>query len=187
MNPFQIDTIPQFVLSTFSTGRFRQIMNTTTVTHRPDRTVKRSHPEQADRPTSGRIHWNWLAVWALLTTFALFEVVKHGFVNGTLLDAAMLSAVAFGCFVAPDLTFLIGIGEPVPHGNLARRAVPWYNRMHRMWFPFALTSLIGIVLAPLAFVPLAMFIGGLSWMAHIALDRSAGYGLRNADGSRDRS
>lgn len=56
--------------------------------------------------------------------------------------------------------------------------------IHRMLVPVIFTCAIGIGLAPLAPVPLALFIGGLSWMAHIALDRSAGYGLRNADGSR---
>ena len=59
--------------------------------------------------------------------------------------------------------------------------------MHRIWLPLAATAIIGVTLAPLAFGPLALFIGGLSWMAHIALDRAAGYGLRNPDGSRNQA
>jgi hypothetical protein len=138
-------------------------------------------------PPAVRLHWTWLTVWAVLTTFAVFEIVKHGYVNGTAIDAVLLTAIAVGFFVAPDLTFLIGAGQTTAKGSLPTRAVPWYNRMHRMWIPLTLTSIIGIALAPLAIVPLAGFIGGLSWMAHIALDRAAGYGLRNPDGSRDRS
>ena len=145
-----------------------------------------SRRDAAPEPTT-RIHWNWLALWTFLTTFAVFEVVKHGFVNGSAAEAATLSAVAFGFFVAPDLTFLIGVGKTVPQGHIAPDAVGWYNAMHRFAVPFALTSIVGIAFAPLTFGPLVLFVGGLSWMAHIALDRAGGYGLRNADGSRARS
>jgi len=156
-------------------------------------TIDRTSATRADDvarqlgPPAMRLHWTWLTVWAFLTTFAVFEVVKHGYVNGTATDAVILTGTAIGFFVAPDLTFLIGIGHTAAKGSLPTRAVPWYNTMHRMWIPFALTTIIGIALAPLALVPLAGFIGGLSWMAHIALDRAAGYGLRNPDGSRDRT
>lgn len=146
-------------------------------------------PDTTAAPAAGdpshRIHWNWFGLWAFLTAFAVFEVVKHGYVNGSTLDAVVLTTVSVGFFVAPDLTFLVGAGQPVAKGNLAPRAVRWYNAMHRMWVPLTMTSFIGIALAPLAFGPLAVFIGGLSWMAHIALDRTAGYGLRNRDGSRN--
>ena len=134
---------------------------------------------------STRIHWHWLALWAVLTAFAVFEVVKHGFVNGSPGQAAILSATAFGSFIAPDLTFLVGTGQPTPHGHIAPVAVSWYNSMHRMWVPFLLTTIVGVAFAPLALWSLALFIGGLSWMAHIALDRTAGYGLRLPDGGRD--
>ena len=156
-------------------------MTMTTNHHVPDNAAEQSSPPPV------QIHWTWLTVWAFLTTFAVFEVVKHGYVNGTATDAALLTSAAVGFFVAPDLTFLIGAGQPAAKGSLPTRAVPWYNTMHRMWIPLSLTTIIGIALAPLALVPLAGFIGGLSWMAHIALDRAAGYGLRNPDGSRDRT
>lgn len=138
----------------------------------------------SETPAHG-ISWRWLGLWAFLASFAAFEVIKHGFVNGSATEAAILTATAIGFFIAPDLTFIIGAGEPVEKGHLAHRAVPWYNAMHRMWIPLAFTSFIGVAPAPLAFAPLALFIGGLSWMAHIALDRTAGYGLRRPDGSRD--
>ena len=131
-----------------------------------------------------RLHWKWLGLWAFLTVFAVFEVAKHGFVNGSPLYAFGLTATAIGCFIAPDLTFLIGAGDNVAKGSISTRAVPFYNAMHRMVIAFAFTTAIGIGLAPLAPLPLAIFIGGLSWMAHIAMDSAAGYGLRNPDGSR---
>ena len=96
-------------------------------------------PAQQTDPSSVRIHWTWLAVWAFLTTFTAFEVVKHGYVNGAAADAALLTATAVGFFVAPDLTFLIGAGQPAAKGSLPTRAVPWYNTMHRMWIPLTLT------------------------------------------------
>ncbi|MDH3682634.1 MAG: DUF4260 domain-containing protein [Acidimicrobiia bacterium] len=157
-------------------------MTTTVPTRGTDPTTDR-----APAVPSHRMHWNWFGVWAFLTSFAVFEVVKHGYVNGSALDAIALTATAFGFFVAPDLTFFIGAGQPVTKGHLAPRAVRWYNAMHRISVPLVLTSIIGVALAPLAFGPLALFIGGLSWMAHIALDRTAGYGLRNPDGSRGHS
>ena len=97
--------------------------------------------------------------------------------------ALTVTSVAF--FIAPDLTFIIGIGDEVPQGSLSRRAVPFYNALHRMPVAVTFTTVIGVGLAPLAPLPLALFIGGLSWIAHIAMDRTAGYGLRNSDGSRE--
>ncbi len=138
------------------------------------------------RPTAltvvGRI--GWFVLWAFVTTFAWFEVVKHGYVQGGWTDAVLLTTAAIGFFIAPDLTFLIGAGQPVEKGYLPTRAVPFYNAMHRAWAPLMLTVVVGIGLAPLAPLPLALFVGGLSWFAHVALDRVAGYGLRNRDGGR---
>jgi len=130
------------------------------------------------------IRWQWGGLWTLLTTFVVFEVVKHGFVNGSPSDAFILTAAAVGFFIAPDLTFMVGAGDAVERGSISARAVPFYNAAHHMSIPLAFTTLIGIGLAPLAPLPLALFVGGLSWMAHIALDRTFGYGLRNPDGSR---
>jgi hypothetical protein len=133
-----------------------------------------------------QLNWNWLALWGFLTVFAVFEVAKHGFVNGSPIYAVALTATAIGSFIAPDLTFLVGAGDSMEKGSISPKAVPFYNAAHRMTLAFALTIAIGIGLAPLASLPLAFFIGGLSWMAHIAMDRAAGYGLRNPDGSRDK-
>lgn len=150
--------------------------------------IPHPHPTaEATRQPAMQIHWRWLGLWAFLTTFVVFEVAKHGFVQGSPGRAALFVTVAIVAFVAPDLTFLIGAGRPTAPGSIPTPAVPWYNLMHRMWIPLTVTSFVGIALAPLALVPLAGFVGGLSWMAHIALDRAAGYGLRNPDGSRGRA
>lgn len=134
-------------------------------------------------PAQG-INWGWLTVWATITAGTTFEVVKHGFVNGDIALGLGFAAVAVGFFVAPDLTFLIGLGDEVAKAHISPRAVPFYNALHRIWVPALLTTVVGVVLAPLSAPALLLFIGGLSWMAHIALDRAAGYGLRRADGGR---
>jgi hypothetical protein len=128
------------------------------------------------------VRTSWAVVWAALTVFAVFEVVKHS--AGSWGVSLLLGGVAVVGFIAPDLTFLIGAGTPVEKGFLQRRAVPFYNAAHRFWLPLTLTVFVGVVLAPLTTVTMAVFVAGLSWMAHIAMDRTAGYGLRNADGSR---
>ena len=151
-------------------------------------------PREPSAPTTStetsarpRVRVGWLGLWAFLTAFAGFEVVKHGIVTGTATDAVILAASAFVSFVAPDLTFLVGVGQPTQPGHLPRAAVPWYNAMHRISVPLALTTVVGIALAPLPLWGLALFVAGLSWMAHISLDRAAGYGLRQPDGSRNRT
>ena len=170
----------------------------TTINPTPSATLKRQDQTMATttiqepsrnaplEPPAFRLHRRWAALWVLLTSFAVFEVVKHGFVNGSALHALVLSATAFGFFIAPDLTFLIGPTDDHDQGSISPRAVPFYNAAHRMPIALGFTTVIGIGLAPLAPIPLALFIGGLSWMAHIALDRASGYGLRNPDGSRQR-
>ena len=126
----------------------------------------------------------WLGAWAVLTAAVTFEVIKHGIVRGSGAETAALAGVAVLFFIAPDLTFLVGIGQPAEKGHLPRRAVPWYNAMHRLWVPLGFTVLVAATLTPHATSTVALFVGGLSWMAHIALDRASGYGLRNPDGSR---
>lgn len=126
----------------------------------------------------------WFVVWAFVTVFAWFEVIKHGYLEGSAIDAIVLTTVAVGAFVLPDLTFLVGVGHPAKKGYLPARAVPYYNAMHRFLPPLLLTLIVGVGLAPLEPAGLALFVAGLSWMAHVALDRAAGYGLRNPDGSR---
>lgn len=126
----------------------------------------------------------WLTLWFVVTAFTVFEVVKHGYVNGDPIDALILTGAAVGFFVLPDLTFLIGLTEHAERGHLPSRSVPYYNALHRFWPPVIWVLFIGVAFSPLTLGTLALFVGGLSWLAHVCLDRAAGYGLRNADGSR---
>ena len=113
----------------------------------------------------------WLLNALFWSAFAALEAVNHGWPAGLL-------AVAF--FIAPDLTFLVGIGEArgMAKGRLQPRAVPYYNTAHRALVPLALMTLytFGPVTWPPAFAALC------GWLAHISYDRAFGYGLRTKEG-----
>jgi hypothetical protein len=116
-----------------------------------------------------RVAWAALAAFSL--AFIVLEVINHG---GSALIAAFL------LLIAPDLTMFIG-ARAAGDGKLSPKAVPWYNVMHRPWIPLAVLVVYSV--GGLGdWVPL--FTAGLGWLAHIALDRAFGYGLRERDGSR---
>lgn len=146
-------------------------------------TIETSSQAIAETRMTQRIKPTWLAAWALITALTTFHVVSAGTVDGSMEQATALGAVAVGFFIAPDLTFLIGIGEPVESGRLPRRVVPWYNAMHRLRTPLALTAVVLTGSIVTGTDPGLFLVAGLSWIAHIALDRAAGYTLRNPDGS----
>ena len=110
---------------------------------------------------------SWLAFAAALLVFAAFEVGEHHLGAWPIIVFVML----------PDLSFLAGAGAQTEHGGLAPRAVPIYNFVHRPVVPLEL-----IAAASFGLVPVFWFVAGLSWLAHIAIDHAAGYGLRTADG-----
>jgi uncharacterized protein DUF4260 len=120
-----------------------------------------------------RVAWAALAVFLL--AFIVLEVMNHGV-------SALVAALLL--LIAPDLTMFIGIGigaGAAGNGKLSRKAVPYYNLLHRPWIPLAVLVVYSVgVLGD--WVPL--FTAGLGWLTHIALDRSFGYGLRERDGSR---
>lgn len=79
--------------------------------------------------------------------------------------------------IAPDITLLFGgFGRGLQRGQLNPRAVPFYNAVHRLWAPAFLT-LVALLAASGAWTA-----AGLAWTAHIAFDRSLGFGLRTAEG-----
>jgi Domain of unknown function (DUF4260) len=85
--------------------------------------------------------------------------------------------VVFGA-IAPDLSFLAGIGaKPDAPNALPRRVVRPFNHAHQPAIP-ALATVIGIVMG----IPF-LYILGLATMAHLTGDRILGYRLRNADGT----
>lgn len=120
-----------------------------------------------------RIGWG-VATLAVIG-FAGFEAVKYG--------GWAWAALALG-LLGPDLTLLAGLGaDPDEHGNgrLAPRAVPAYNLVHRALLPMLLIAIVAVLPIPHSqFVP--WFVLGLAWFGHIAVDRAAGYRLRDADG-----
>lgn len=121
------------------------------------------------RPVAKRVAWAALA--AFLLAFIVIEVINHG---GSALVAALL------LLIVPNLTMFIGASAG-GNGKLSPKAVPHYNAMHRPWIPLAV--LVVYTVGGLgAWVPL--FTAGLGWLAHIAVDRAFGYGLRDRDGSR---
>ena len=78
--------------------------------------------------------------------------------------------------IAPDLALLAGAGPGLERGQIHPRAVPLYNAVHRLWAPGVLA------VVALAFMSPSWLAGGLAWIAHIAFDRSLGFGLRSAEG-----
>jgi hypothetical protein len=78
--------------------------------------------------------------------------------------------------IAPDVTLLFGAGPGLERGQLHPRAVPFYNAVHRFWAPAVLVAVTAVLLSP------GWLAGGLAWIAHIAFDRSLGFGLRTQEG-----
>jgi uncharacterized protein DUF4260 len=78
--------------------------------------------------------------------------------------------------IAPDLTLLAGARKGLHRGQLDPRGVPIYNAVHRFWAPAVLVA-IALLLRDAAWLA-----AGLAWCAHIAVDRSLGFGLRTPEG-----
>ncbi|MBO1333193.1 DUF4260 family protein [Streptomyces sp. VRA16 Mangrove soil] len=116
----------------------------------------------------------WLVNALFWSAFAVLEGVNHGWLAGT-------AALAF--LIAPDLTFLAGIGtDPVTleKGQLPPRAVPFYNAAHRALIPLALMA--AYMMGPGFLQMPALFAALCGWLAHISYDRAFGYGLRTKEG-----
>jgi hypothetical protein len=78
--------------------------------------------------------------------------------------------------IAPDVSMLAGGGGGLQRGQLNPRAVPIYNAVHRFWAPAVLVGVSLLLREP------GWLAGGLAWCAHIAFDRSLGFGLRTPEG-----
>jgi hypothetical protein len=122
--------------------------------------------QRATVPVRVAARLTWLALGFAILGLATYEVAQH---NLGLLPLAFL--------LMPDFAMFAGIGAPHAHGQLPRRAVPFYNALHQ-----PLPPLVLIVAAVIASLPLFWLVAGLAWLAHIVVDRGAGYGLRTADG-----
>jgi hypothetical protein len=112
----------------------------------------------------------WGVLFLLVAAFAVAEAINHGW-------PALTGAVLF--FALPDLTLLIGTRRRRQPARPAPWGVPYYNALHRASVPVVLLVLCACM--PWFWAP--VFAALLGWLAHVALDRAAGYGLRSADGS----
>ena len=115
-----------------------------------------------------RILWAVLAV--LLLTLLIVICVHRGW------GAAALS-VAFGAM--PDLAL---IGAFAGRGRLKPNRVGLYNLLHAVPLALIVASLGG-VLGALGVDAWMLTVAGIAWIAHIAVDRACGYGLRATDGA----
>ncbi len=108
----------------------------------------------------------WGVAAAALLAGAILQVQDHG--GGWL---------ALGFALMPDLGLVAGIGRGLQKGQLAPRAVPIYNALHRFVGPvlLALLAIAGVL-------PAVWLSAALGWALHIAIDRAVGYGLRGSDG-----
>jgi hypothetical protein len=114
--------------------------------------------------TVARLGWGAAAVAMLAGT--VLQVQDHG--GGWL---------ALGFALMPDLGLFAGMQRGLQKGQLAPRAVPIYNALHRFVGPVVLAALTLAGVFPALWLSAA-----LGWALHIAIDRAVGYGLRGADG-----
>jgi len=113
------------------------------------------------------VHRYWLLAGFALVTASVVSAVSGGVGASPILVFAM----------APDLAFLAGAGQAVARGQLAPRAVPVYNVLHHPTLPMTIAAASAVGFLSTWWLPAA-----LAWLAHIAFDRAAGYGLRTREG-----
>ena len=118
-----------------------------------------------------RIGWATIALFFLLFLATELTVSPHAEENRSLI----WSPILFG--LLPDIALLIGIGSDLDRGQLHPRAVWAYNLLH-VWWLGPMLLLGGGLLAPHS----PLWLGGLAWMSHIAIDRTLGFRPRDADG-----
>lgn len=116
------------------------------------------------RGIAGRVVWGAAAVSLLAAT--VLQVQDHG--GGWL---------ALGFALMPDLGLLAGAARGLEKGQMAPRAVPIYNALHRFIGPAVLAALVLAGVLPVVWLSAA-----LGWALHITIDRTVGYGLRGSDG-----
>jgi hypothetical protein len=107
----------------------------------------------------------YLALGLVAAGLAIAEVVSQ--------HAGWWQLIVFA--IAPDLTLFAGAAPGLARGQIHPRAVPLYNAVHRFWAPAVLAA-VGLLAGP------GWVAGGLAWIAHIAFDRSLGFGLRSPEG-----
>jgi hypothetical protein len=110
-------------------------------------------------PVGRRIRWAVVAVLAIAVLVAAWP--------GAWLGVAAL--------LAPDLPLLVP-GAWAERGRLRPWAVPFYNAAHMVAGPLLLMGAGALLGAPTVVGVAA------GWLVHVAVDRAAGYDLRDRDG-----
>ncbi len=108
----------------------------------------------------------WAVVAVVLVPFVIWLARDQG--HGWI-------ALAFG--LMPDIGLLYGMSPSLAKGQLHPRAVPLYNILHSVGGP--LVTILAGLSGP---APEWLLIAGLAWLAHVAVDRALGYGLRDKNG-----
>lgn len=109
----------------------------------------------------------YLALGLIAAGLAIYLISSRG--------ASVLPLIVFA--IAPDLALLLGAAPGLARGQIHPRAVPLYNAVHRLWVPLVLIVVALVILRSPSWV-----VAGLAWLAHIAFDRSSGFGLRSREG-----
>lgn len=107
--------------------------------------------------------------WAVTSCLAFWSAIAvHGWSSWILVFLLL-----------PDLPLFAGGGPGLERGQLHPRAVPWYNASHH-----PLLALLAVAVSWLPWQAGATMpaMAALTWVAHIALDRCLGYGLRDRTG-----
>jgi hypothetical protein len=118
----------------------------------------------------GPRRFGWFVLFTFVVAFAVFEIVKH--------NVGLAPVVIFA--LLPDITMLAGVGQAREPRQMPSRAVPLYNAAHHPLLPVALLTVVS--LGVFEFFDLFWFVGGLTWLAHIAFERALGYGPRTPEG-----
>lgn len=116
----------------------------------------------------------YTALALFLVAFAAFESVKYG---------VPAFAVLLLFLVVPDLSMIGRHPTELQKGQFSAAVTKRYNLAHNFWIPVALMAL-SFVPWPELWLPtgLEVFLAGLGWAAHIAIDRALGFGRRGPDG-----
>jgi hypothetical protein len=132
-------------------------------------TIARPRPGDADRPRRFRLRLRhaWLVPGLGLALVANAQAAH--------VDLGLVALLAFG--IVPHLTVLVGIGQPHARGQLAPRAAPLFNTMHRPIVPLAVLGVAAVGLLPSFWL-----VAALAWLSHIVVDWGFGNGLRTVDG-----
>ena len=109
----------------------------------------------------------YLALGLIAAGLAIYVISSRG--------ASVLPLIVFA--IAPDLPLLLGAAPGLARGQIHPRAVPLYNAVHRLWVPLLLIAVALVLPRSPSWV-----VAGLAWLAHIAFDRSSGFGLRSREG-----